>query len=1290
MKNFMLATMAFAIGVFTVEASEANLGFYKFEKQCGIQNICLSDGTKLVCLIPQLHIPEGKRFSWGNFRYPKNAKCSEKDGVLEYSNTGFHKKESEQNGVKLNANIQVYYKLTFDSKGKVTAHYEFSNNGDSVFLEPYCNIKINPELLKNQKGVIYKIDEKSKAFNFGEQTQASSIDYRGGNPKDLRVLKMEFNTTLGKPFVIESGTKAHMRLKSKGAIMVYNTEHFAKHIYKQPLDWKEFKPGEKFAIDFVLELPKRSKIAPEKKQAAANKKRNSAKLVEKTLPVVIDKVEEIDIFKYEKENRPERAIIKNGTFYRKGKPVFFVGPWLGSHFEDNAKKIPVKEFHGMPSHNKVFNAEIAQQVGFNTCHPQYMGFDTLKKAGVFDRYPNYIKSRETCIEGLAKGYKNMPLVVDYAHIGWLFDNHWRKWFKKEIFQKNTQCHGFVPFNLAHPSAWKVQKTFWQDGARTFLKYGANPWIYELFNEPSYDSRDEINQKAFIDALSKKYKSIEEVNKIWGSNFKSFEQIVSSPVVERQKGLQVEWFKFIEDQWIDILKKGKQVILEVDKRPDVYFSQQRGISLTFLTTRNGFDEYKIARAMDVVNTEGGITFKFGKAIKSDNPMDEYMNTNMTMHLDMCRAVAEEKPVIDTEQSTRRYSSTGRRIPSKKGDLVLMLWNQAIHGSSMSLLYNWGKRSWQWKPQNIKGAEEFVNKPGMGWAAGCLLNPYCYPKEALGGIKEFDNQIERLAEIVLPRPRIKGVVALLLSNSSRRYTGSIEAEFTLLYQAATITNFPKDVLFEEQLPKGFAQKYKAIVSPFCRYVNPKTLPLLQKYVKDGGVLILNGMDLESDEYGKAIDGNSFIGLKKRQKLTMPIPAKMRLSIDPEPGYSKEPLSVKMNVVPVLGEAKAIAVSEQRAIPLVTLKKLGKGRIYYVACELNKSAWATVLSSILKDAGLKKTFALRAENGSLLPGIEAQVIDRSSKRLYYFANWKNISEMAKLSIKDISHGEWTLSFPKTNALLKSPSGKDFWSASELSEGVLVFCPGWEAQLLLVESGKNSFDKSISIAEMKFDFQKRKAQDKMYAEKVAANMKLHIAREKELNTYPSVNKANCVPIDISKQCNMGFKDEINGDKKGGTSDQGDNDLSSFPTGRQTLSGVPFNIINPEKNNGTSMITLRSKERPYFPEIAKDIPVNNKFKLIYFLHTKLWGGKNALYIVHYSDGSELKIPLVSGKNIRGWWNPRRPENGKLAWSGKNAQAKIGVYCWKWDNLYPEKEIKSIDVKTQGMLLGTIAMTGEK
>ena len=142
----------------------------------------------------------------------------------------------------------------------------------------------------------------------------------------------------------------------------------------------------------------------------------------------------------------------------------------------------------------------------------------------------------------------------------------------------------------------------------------------------------------------------------------------------------------------------------------------------------------------------------------------------MRLDISRAVAEGKPIIDTESSTIRRDENGKRIPPKRGDLTLLLWQQAIHGSSCTILFAWTKRSWQWPTKDLAGAEAFVNGPKGGhWNQAGLLNPYNYPKGTLKGIKDFKREIGKLADIVLPRPRIKGEIALLLSNPSRRYTG-----------------------------------------------------------------------------------------------------------------------------------------------------------------------------------------------------------------------------------------------------------------------------------------------------------------------------------------------------------------------------------------------------------------------------------------------------------------------------------------------------------------------------------------
>ena len=94
---------------------------------------------------------------------------------------------------------------------------------------------------------------------------------------------------------------------------------------------------------------------------------------------------------------------------------------------------------------------------------------------------------------------------------------------------------------------------------------------------------------------------------------------------------------------------------------------------------------------------------------------------------------------------------------------------------------------------------------------------------------------------------------------------------------------------------------------------------------------------------------------------------------------------------------------------------------------------------------------------------------------------------------------------------------------------------------------------------------------------------------------------VDLSKVCNMGFKDEVADDGKGGWTDQGSqNDLRIIPVGEQIFAGISFNIIDPDRNKGKSCIVLYGTYKPLFPKEAV-IPVDRKAEVIYFLHTAAW-----------------------------------------------------------------------------------------
>jgi hypothetical protein len=195
---------------------------------------------------------------------------------------------------------------------------------------------------------------------------------------------------------------------------------------------------------------------------------------------------------------------------------------------------------------------------------------------------------------------------------------------------------------------------------------------------------------------------------------------------------------------------------------------------------------------------------------------------------------------------------------------------------------------------------------------------------------------------------------------------------------------------------------------------------------------------------------------------------------------------------------------------------------------------------------------------------------------------------------------------------------------------------------------------------------------------------------------------IDISKQANMGFKDKVAGDRKGGWTDQGANDLRNIPTGIHYFTDIPFKIIKPSTNHGKSCIVLCGTPRTYFPKEVKGIPVGASPKRLYFLQALGWdaipGQAVAIYRINYSDGTTREVPVKVGIDVRGWWGlPGEPlRNAVVGWRGANPMypsVTNAVYIMKWDNPIalglPIKSIDFISTGSSGVPI-LIAITGEK
>lgn len=154
---------------------------------------------------------------------------------------------------------------------------------------------------------------------------------------------------------------------------------------------------------------------------------------------------------------------------------------------------------------------------------------------------------------------------------------------------------------------------------------------------------------------------------------------------------------------------------------------------------------------------------------------------------------------------------------------------------------------------------------------------------------------------------------------------------------------------------------------------------------------------------------------------------------------------------------------------------------------------------------------------------------------------------------------------------------------------------------------------------------------------------------------------IDLRRNCNMAFGDEVAGDGKGGWTDQGaDNDLSSLIPGLKLYGGLEFDVIDPAANNGKSCIVLGSKRLFSAPDVVS-VEVNaGPAKNLYLLHAAAWTGDGRRTVgrvrIRYQDGTSQVFPVVSNVNIANWWQPAAPPQADVVWTGACKSSYVGLY----------------------------------
>jgi endoglucanase len=192
---------------------------------------------------------------------------------------------------------------------------------------------------------------------------------------------------------------------------------------------------------------------------------------------------------------------------------------------------------------------------------------------------------------------------------------------------------------------------------------------------------------------------------------------------------------------------------------------------------------------------------------------------------------------------------------------------------------------------------------------------------------------------------------------------------------------------------------------------------------------------------------------------------------------------------------------------------------------------------------------------------------------------------------------------------------------------------------------------------------------------------------------------VDLRQVVNVSLEDDgVPDNGKGGWTDEGVNDMylwPPLPTGTNTLNGCPFDLINPDGNDGKAALALRGANRcTNAPETVEITLPPTKGRYMCVLHTaaaravSVNHSQIATYTVMYADGTSAEIPVREDQEIEQWYTRHdgKPSPDKAFWPahiGINARCtnwdmQIGVWAFQWENPHPEKAIVGLRFTSLG------------
>ncbi len=476
-----------------------------------------------------------------------------------------------------------------------------------------------------------------------------------------------------------------------------------------------------------------------------------------------------------------------------------------------------------------------------------------------------------------------------------------------------------------------------------VRFGKNPNVvaWQIGNEYTEDSFDLESRARFHRWLERKYGSLEELNKNWGTAYwsQTYTKWNEIPMTtgRANPGLLLEYKRFVTDTWRDFQRDQIEVLRkQADPR------QITTTNLGGLGWANRFNRQLIAADLDIIS------------------WDEYLGAgwfdktkNGTGHLDPTRSGASHDLVRGWKQKNFwvmemapgyvDWGSVSNALDP--GETRAMAWHAVGHGAD-------GIGFWQWRSA-LNGQEQYH---------GSIVGPDGEP------LPIYEEIAKTGAEFAIAGPVLNGTqpvseVALLHDYDSRwaiefnpfsqRYDQmQILIEY---YRALSEATQSIDII----TPEMDLKRYKLIIAPSLNVISTALAEKLTEYVLSGGHLVLGPRSGMKNEF------NALNRWRQPGPLAITLGGRVEqyyaliedLSVNGPWGSGKatiwaerlQPLGSDTEVMLRYGSGKSW-LSE---MPAAIRRRHGEGSITYLGAVLDDDLMGRIVFGWVKEAGISSPF-------------------------------------------------------------------------------------------------------------------------------------------------------------------------------------------------------------------------------------------------------------------------------------------------------------------------------------------------